>query len=71
MKVLFSFRNFHPTVHICTSIKDVLDLNESSVNSFDDKNIIICVDNSIPNSFENTPESPDSLELGSNIFELR
>ena len=70
MKVLFSFRNFHPTVHICTSMEDVLDLNELSVNSFDDKNIIICVDNSIPNSFGNTPESPDSLELGSNIFEL-
>jgi hypothetical protein len=51
-------------------MEDVLDLNELSVNSFDDKNIIICVDNSIPNSFGNTPESPDSLELGSNIFEL-
>jgi hypothetical protein len=48
-----------------------LDLNESSVNSFDDKNIIICVDHSIPDSFGNTSESPDTLELGSNIFELR
>ena len=71
MKVLFSFRNFHPTVHICTSMEDVLDLNESSVNFFDDKNIIICDDNSIPDSFGNTAESPDTLELGSNIFELR
>ena len=70
MKVLFSFRNFHPTVHICTSMEDVLDLNESSVNSFDDKNIIICVDNSIPDSFGNTSESPDTLELGSNILEI-
>ena len=70
MKVMFSFRNFHPTVHICTSIEDVLDLNESSVNSFYDKNIIICVDHSIPDSVGNNSESPDMLELGSNIFEL-
>ena len=54
MKALFSYRNFHPAVHIFTSIEDVLDLNESSVDSFDDKNIIICVDHSIPDSFGKT-----------------
>ena len=59
--IFLSSRNFHPTVLICTSIEDVLDLNESSVNSFYDKNIIICVDYSIPDSFGNTSESHVTL----------
>jgi hypothetical protein len=60
------------TVHVCSSIEDVLDLNESSVNHFDGKNIIICVVSSIPESFTNNNSNDEStLILGNNIFELR
>jgi hypothetical protein len=61
----------YPTIHICRSIEDVLELNESSMNHFDDKNIIICVDSSIPQScFNNNGSNDCILKLGNNIFEL-
>ena len=44
----------HPTIYICRSIEDVLELNESSTNHFDNTIIIICVDSSIPESFSTT-----------------
>jgi hypothetical protein len=42
------------TVHMCSSIKDVLELNESSINHFNGKNIIICVALLVPESFLTT-----------------
>jgi hypothetical protein len=62
-----------PTVHVYSSIKDVLELNESSNNHFDGKNIIICVGLSGPETFFNNADDSDSestLVLGNNIFEL-
>ncbi len=38
---------------MCSSIEDVLESNESSINHFYGKNIIICVALSIPESFSN------------------
>jgi hypothetical protein len=54
-----------PTDHICSSIKDVLELNQSKANSFDDENVNICVASFIPDSFGN---NKSILELGSNIL---
>ncbi len=70
MRCLFSPQR-SSTVHVCYSIEDVLDLNESSVNHFDGKNIIICIVSSIPESFSNNNDNDEStLILGNNIFEL-
>ena len=73
MRHLFSPQR-SPTVYVCPSIKDVLVSNESSINHFDGKNIIICVVSSIPETFSNNDDDGDSestLVLGNNIFELR
>ncbi len=71
MRCLFSPQR-SPTVHVCSSIKDVLESSESSINHFDGKNIIICVALSIPESFSNNDDDDESiLVLGNNIFELR
>jgi hypothetical protein len=71
MRHLFSPQR-SPTVHVRSSIKDVLELNESSINHFDGKNIIICVALSIPESFSNNNDNKESiLVLGNNIFELQ
>ena len=72
MRHLFSSQR-SPTVHVCSSIKDVLELNESSNNHFDGKNIIIWVGLSGPETFFNNADDSDSestLVLGNNIFEL-
>jgi hypothetical protein len=68
MTLLF-LQQISPTVHVCSSIKDVLQSNELSDNHFDDKNIITCVGSSNPESFYNDNQS--ILKLGSNIFELQ
>jgi hypothetical protein len=73
MRRLFSSQR-SPTVHVCSSIEDVLESNESSINHFDGKNIIICVALSIPETFSNNADddaSESTLVLGNNIFELR
>jgi hypothetical protein len=73
MRHLFSPQR-SPTVYVCPSIKDVLVSNESSINYFDGKNIIICLASSIPENFSNNDDDGDSestLVLGNNIFELR
>ncbi len=62
-----------PTVHVCSSIEDVLESNESSINHFDGKNIIICVALSVAKTFSNNADDDDSestLVLSNNIFEL-
>jgi hypothetical protein len=72
MRRLFSVQR-SPTVHMCSSIEDVLELNESSINHFDGKNIIICVLLSVPESFSNNNNDNDNestLVLGNNILEL-
>ena len=68
MKRLFPTQR-SPTVQICSSVEEVMDLNESSGDHFDDKNIIICLSSSIPDSFVDHDEC--TLKLGNNIFELR
>ena len=67
MKRLFPTQR-SPTVQICSSVEEVMDLNESSGDHFDDKNIIICLSSSIPDSFVDHDEC--TLKLGNNIFEL-
>jgi hypothetical protein len=60
-----------PTVHVCSSIEYVLESNESSINHFDGKNIIICVALSVPESFSNNGDDEESiLVLSNNIFKL-
>ncbi len=62
------------TVHMCFSIKDVLESNEYSINHYDGKNIIICVELSFPETFSNNNDDDDNestLVLGNNIFELQ
>jgi hypothetical protein len=71
MRHLFSAQR-SPIVHMCSTIKDVLDSNESSVNHFDGMNSIKCVASSVPESFSNNNNDNEStLILGSNIFELQ
>jgi hypothetical protein len=73
MRRLFSPQR-SPTVHVCSSIEDVLELNEASINHFDGKNIIICVALSVPETFSNNNddnESQSTLVLGNNIFEFQ
>ncbi len=71
MRCLFSPQR-SPTVHVCSSIKDVLESDESSINHFDGKNIIICVALSVSESFSSNDNDDESiLVLGNNIFELR
>ncbi len=73
MTCLFSPQR-SPTVQVCSSIKDVLEWNESSINHFDGKNIIICVALSVPESFSNNNDEDDNestLVLGNSIIELR
>jgi len=63
-----------PTVQVCSSIENVLELNESSIDHFDGKNIIICVALSIPESFSNNDDgvgNESTLVLGNSIFELK
>jgi hypothetical protein len=72
MRCLFSPQQ-SPTVHVCSSIEDVLESNESSISHFDGKNIIICVALSVPETFSNNADDDDSestFVLGNNIFEL-
>ena len=59
MRCLFS-PQISPPVCVCSSIEDVFDLNESSVNHFDGKNIIICVASSVPESFSNNNDDNES-----------
>lgn len=68
MKRLFPTQR-SPAVQICSSVEEVMDLNESSGDHFDDKNIIICLSSSIPDTFVDHDEC--TLKLGNNIFELR
>jgi len=63
-----------PTVQVCSSIENVLELNESSIDHFDGKNIIICVALSVPESFSNNDDgvgNESTLVLGNSIFELK
>jgi hypothetical protein len=63
-----------PTVYVCSSIEDVLESNESSINHFNGKNIITCVALSIPESFSNNNNDNNdesTLVLSNNIFELQ
>jgi hypothetical protein len=60
MRSLFSSQRT-PTAHLCSSIKDVLESNESSITHFDGKNIIICVALSIPESFSNKDDKDESI----------
>ena len=72
MRRLFSPQR-SPTVHVCSSIEDVLESNESSINHFNGKNIIICVASSVPETFFNNDDDGDSestLVLGNNIVRL-
>jgi hypothetical protein len=72
MRRLFSPQR-SPTVHVCSSIEDVLESNESSINHFNGKNIIICVALSFSETFSNNNDDNDNestLVLGNNIFEL-
>jgi len=59
MRCLFSPQR-SPTVQVCSSIKDVLESNESSINHFDGKNIIICVALSVTESFSNNDDDNDN-----------
>jgi hypothetical protein len=52
-----------PTVHVCSSIEDVLESNESSTNHFDGKNIIICVALSVPESSSNNNDDDDNESI--------
>ncbi len=71
MHCLFSPQR-SPTVYVCSSIKDVLELNGFSINHFDGKNIIICVVLSVPESFSKNDDKEESiLVLSNNIFEIR
>ena len=63
-----------PTVYVCSSIENVLESYESSIDHFDGKNIIICVALSVPESFSNNDDgvgNESTLVLGNSIFELK